>query len=150
MIPDALSSAEPTNTLAADVAAAVDDALARRLAEHARRRSVTQADRTRRAAARDAGLRARHARKLVREAHAMTAPSDDLRRTLADLSPRQRRIMQQQAVRAADRWAAQLPAVAKVWRAFAGLAAEVDDLDRARRAADVEQHQMKPAKRARP
>lgn len=52
--------------LAADVRAAVDERLATRLAEHARRSADQQAARTRRAAARTAGLRARHATKLAR------------------------------------------------------------------------------------
>lgn len=52
--------------LAADVAATVDEALARRLAEAAQRRVDRQALRVRRAAARTAGLRRRHAVKLAR------------------------------------------------------------------------------------
>jgi hypothetical protein len=58
--------------LAADVAAAVDARLAQRIADAQRR----QADRARRAAARTAGLRARHATKLARIRP--TEPTGDL------------------------------------------------------------------------
>jgi hypothetical protein len=52
--------------LAANVAAAVDDAVARRLADAARRRADRQAERVARTARRNAGLRRRHAAKLAR------------------------------------------------------------------------------------
>jgi hypothetical protein len=52
--------------LAADVAAVIDARIAQLLAEHRQRQDAERGARARRAAARTAGLRRRHARKLAR------------------------------------------------------------------------------------
>lgn len=58
--------------------ATVDEAVARRVAEHARRREAERAARARRTAARAYGLRQRHAAKLARLAAHPMRPADPM------------------------------------------------------------------------
>jgi hypothetical protein len=74
---------------------------------------------------------------------------DDLRRAVAALTPRERAALAHHAEQAAGRWAEHLPRLGAVWHAFAALVLDVDQAARARAAADLPAHHMRPARRQR-
>lgn len=75
--------------------------------------------------------------------------SDALRRAVADLAPRERAALGEKCRQAGERWAEHLPHIGAVWSAFADLVADVDRLDRARRAAHLPAETMRPMRRPR-
>lgn len=66
----------------------------------------------------------------------MTEGADDIRRAAAALSARERQAMRCQADTAAEKWSDLLPRVGAFWATVAALLADVEQLDRARRAAE--------------
>lgn len=77
--------------------------------------------------------------------------SDDLRKAVADLDPRARSALREQSEQAARKWSGTLPGLGTVWGAFAAFVGDVEQLDRARRAAERPEDTptLRPARRSR-
>jgi hypothetical protein len=79
----------------------------------------------------------------------MTVPVH-LRAAMSALTPRERAALVTNVEQAAEKWRDLLPRVADVWAAMGAELREVEQLQRARRAAEVDQrHTIRPATKGR-